>query len=94
MRQADRWIPLVREHEEFLADFQASVRHVFPEHWHRPPRPGRWTPAALTEHVIKRYEPGRAAMSGAESMRMVVSRPVALLARNVVLPIFLARRTF
>ena len=94
MRQADRWIPLVREHEEFLADFQASARRVFPNHWHRPLRPRRWSPAALTEHVIKLYEPGRAATSGVEPMRLNVSRPVALLARNIVLPIFLAGRTF
>ena len=33
-------------------------------------------------------------MAGGASMRVIVPRPVSWLARNIALPIFLARRTF
>jgi hypothetical protein len=90
----DRWAAALREHDEVLADFVAAVERLDPDSWHRPMGPGRWSPAALTVHVIQSYELGRAAMAGGASMRVIVPRPVSWLARNIALPIFLARRTF
>jgi hypothetical protein len=91
---ADRWATALREHDEVLAGFVAAVERLDPDRWHRPMGPGRWSPAALTMHVIQSYELGRAAMAGGASMRVIVPRPVSWLARNIALPIFLARRTF
>jgi hypothetical protein len=88
------WLTARLEHDEVLADFMLAIERLPPERWHRPMGPGRWSPAALTMHVIQSYALGQAAMSGAASMRVVVPRPVAWLARNVLLPLFLARRTF
>jgi hypothetical protein len=90
----DRWAAALREHDEVLADFVAAVERLDPDSWHRPMGPGRWSPAALTVHVIQSYELGRASMAGGASMRVIVPRPVSWLARNIALPIFLARRTF
>jgi hypothetical protein len=90
----DRWAAARREHDEVVAGFVAAVARVDHERWHAPMGPGRWSPAALTLHVITSYELGKAAMSGARSMRVVVPGPVSWLARNIALPIFLARNTF
>jgi hypothetical protein len=91
---ADRWAAALREHDEVLADFVRAIERLDSDCWHRPMGPGRWSPAALTMHVIQSYELGRAAMAGGASMRVIVPRPVSWLARNIALPIFLARRTF
>jgi len=90
----DRWAAALREHDEVVAGFVAAVVRLDVERWHQPMGPGRWSPAALTMHVIQSYELGRAAMEGGASMRVIVPRPVSWLARNIALPIFLARRTF
>jgi hypothetical protein len=90
----DRWAAALREHHEVVAGFVEAVERLDDERRHQPMGPGRWSPAALTLHVIQSYELGRAAMEGGASMRVVVPRPVSWLARNIALPIFLARNTF
>ncbi len=89
-----RWTAARAEHRAVLADFMTLVHRVPAAAWQAPLAPGKWSPAALTLHVIHAYEFGRDAAQGKSGMRLRVPALAAWVARHLLLPVLLARRRF
>lgn len=89
-----RWTAAQAEHREVLAQFVALVQRVPAAAWQAPLAPGKWSPSALTLHVIHAYEFGRDAAQGHAGMRLRVPALAAWVARQLLLPVLLARRRF
>lgn len=89
-----RWAAALAEHEAVVRAFQAQCAAIAPGDWQRSPAPGKWSPAAVALHICRAYELGRNAAAGGSSMRMLVPPAVAWLARVLLLPFFLATKTF
>lgn len=94
MWTAHRVTAAQEEHAEVLGDFVSLVQRVPEASWQVPLAPGKWSAAALTLHVIHAYEFGHDAAQGRGGMRLRVPALAAWLARQLLLPVLLARRRF
>lgn len=97
---ARRWAAARAEHDAEVAAYLRLVALVPDGAWHAPMGPGRWSPAALTLHLVRAYEFGRDAVAPdavatrAVRMRLRVPPAAAWLAGRLLLPALLALRRF
>ena len=94
MRDERRWNAALAEHEIVVREFLAVCERVAPADWQRSRAPGKWSPAAVTLHVCRVYELGRDAMTGGQSMRLMISQPGAWFLRTLMLPVIFATKRF
>lgn len=86
-------VPARADHDAALAAFTAACRRVPDADWHRPPRPGGWSPAAVALHVADAYAYGCRAVEG-DTMRMLASPLQAWFGRTILLPLMFATGRF
>jgi hypothetical protein len=89
-----RWQDAEREHAESVAAFLLAASYVPDEKWQLPLGPGRWSPAEFVLHIERSYALGREAVVSGVAMRPRASRPIAWLARTVLLPLMTRTRRF
>jgi hypothetical protein len=89
-----RWLDAELEHAESVAAFLLAASYVPDEKWHLPLGPGRWSPAEFVLHIERSYALGREAVLRGAAMRPRASRPVAWLARTLLLPLMTRTRRF
>jgi len=89
-----RWKDAEREHAECVAAFLLAASYVPDHKWHLPLGPGRWSPAEFVLHIERSYALGREAILSGATMRPRASRPVAWLARIILLPLMTRTRRF
>ncbi|MBY0489696.1 MAG: DinB family protein [Gemmatimonadaceae bacterium] len=89
-----RWRRVLDEQAEVLAAFIAAVRDTDRATLHAVPATGGWSVAQECVHVAMSYDYGAAAVRDGAAMRRRAPRVVAWLSRMVLLPYFLATRTF
>jgi hypothetical protein len=73
-------------HRAVLDGYLATARSVAPERWRQPPAPGKWTPAQITDHLIRTYSVLVEELRGAAGVRVVTGRVQRSLLRLLVLP--------
>ena len=88
------WAEARAEHDQVVADFLAAIDGIPAARWQQLPRPDKWSAATLAHHVCVTYAFGRDAANGARSMKLLVPRPAAWLARTFLLPRILASHKF
>jgi hypothetical protein len=88
------WLDAEREHAESVAAFLLAASCVPDDKWHLPLGPGRWSPAEFVLHIERSYALGREAVLRGATMRPRASRPVAWLARTLLLPLMTRTRRF
>ncbi len=82
------------EHERVIAEFVDTVRSIRSVHWQVPMGPGRWSPAALTLHVIRAYEFGVTSALGSKGMTLRVPPVAAWFSGRFILPLLLTFERF
>jgi hypothetical protein len=85
---------VLREHDGVLVEFIDAVRGIRSIHWQQPMGPGRWSPAALTLHVIRAYEFGITSARGSKGMALRVPPVAAWVSGRFMLPVLLAFKRF
>ncbi len=53
---SDRWPEALRLHGSAASAFAAAAEAVEPEAWDRPRAEGKWSPAQITDHLIRTYD--------------------------------------
>ena len=91
---SDRWESARAEHRSAVAEFLDVLRAVPDDRWHRPPAPGKWTPAAVALHVTVSYELAGDTSAGPPTMRLRVSKRWAWALGHLLLPVMLATGRF
>src|SRR5688572_20474893 len=51
-----RWLEALRIHGSAASAFAATAEAVEPEAWDRPLAEGKWSPAQITDHLIRTYD--------------------------------------
>jgi hypothetical protein len=88
-----RWTKPSREHWEAVDAFLEAAMAVSPARWREPLGTGRWTPAQLSEHVLRTYEASIEQLRGDLPTRIRVGPVAQRLLRWVLLPHILFRRS-
>ena len=94
MSRARRWARAIEEHHAAVADYIATAEGIDPGRWQLAPRPGKWSAAAVTLHVIRSYEFGSGRPGASTAMRLRVPPVVVWIAGHVLLPALLATGRF
>jgi hypothetical protein len=94
MMDERRWTRALAEHREVVARYRAVVEGMPAVVWQRSTAEGKWSPAAVTKHLIQSYELGREGARGQASMQMRTSPLVAWASRTFLLPLIIATRRF
>jgi len=53
---SDRWPEAIRLHGSAASAFAAAAEAVEPDAWDRPLAEGKWSPAQITDHLIRTYD--------------------------------------
>ena len=76
----------IGKHRAVVDGYVETARAVAPERWRQPPAPGKWTPAQITDHLVRTYSLLTAEIGGAGGARVVTGPVRRSLLRLLVLP--------
>ena len=89
-----RWERSSRENRAAVDQFIGTALRVPEESWHRPLRPGGWTPAQVAEHIVLAYEVFVGQLAGDPPMKRISSPLMQRVLRWFLLPHVLYHRSF
>jgi hypothetical protein len=93
-RDDARWDDAVEEHRAALAAFLDAAESLGDEEWRAPWRPGKWTRAQVTEHLVLAYDALLRELATGHGVRPKVGPWRQTVLRWVVLPHILFHRSF
>ncbi len=74
--------------------FTSDARNFAPDRWHEPLAPGKWTPAQVSDHLVKVYDVLIGEMNGGSGMRVRTRWWIRIPLRLFLVPRLLAGRPF
>ena len=83
---SDRWSEALRIHGSSIAAFAAAAEAVEPEAWDRPRAEGKWSPAQITEHLIRTYDVLLIEVGGGAGMKVRTRLWMRLFLRLTLMP--------
>lgn len=86
MTSSDRCSKAVEHHSRVAAAFAAAAEAVEPDAWHRPRAEGKWSPAQITDHLIRTYDILMRELGGGPGMQVRTRRLQRLFLRLTLLP--------
>jgi hypothetical protein len=89
-----RWHAVVEEHQVALAAYLDAAARLSDAAWTQPWKPGKWSPAVITEHLTMTYRAFIGEVTGGEAMRLKLTPFRRRLLRTFMLPHMLFHRTF
>lgn len=89
-----RWHAAVEEHQVALAAYLDTAARLSDAAWTQPWRPGKWTPAQTTDHLVKTYRVLIGEVNGGPAMRLKLTPFRRGVLRLLLLPHMLFHRTF
>lgn len=93
-RAERRWRAAVDEHHVALAAYLDAAERLSDEAWTRPWKPGKWTPAQITDHLGMTYRTLIQEARGGPGMKMKLTPFRRRLLKTFMLPHMLFHRTF
>jgi hypothetical protein len=93
-RAEARWHAAVEEHQVALAAYLDAAARLSEGAWTQPWRPGKWTPAQITEHLVMTYRVFIGEVNGGPAMRLKLTPFRRGVLRMLLLPHMLFHRTF
>lgn len=92
-RSHARWEAAADEHQVALAAYLDSAAALQESAWSLPWRPGKWTPAQVTEHLARAYEALLRELREGRAMEVKLAGWRRTLSRWIILPHILFHRT-
>lgn len=89
-----RWHAVVEEHQVALAAYLDAAGRLPDSAWHQPWKPGKWTPAVITEHLTMTYRVFIGEVTGGPAMRLKLTPLRRRLLKTFMLPHMLFHRSF
>ena len=94
MTRRDPWERGSRENRAAVDGFVAAASRIPAGAWHRPLRPGGWTPAQVAEHIVLAYEVFVGQLAGDPPMQRILGPFKQAALRWILLPHVLFHRSF
>lgn len=89
-----RWRELVEEHQQALAELEATAEAIPEAYWEAPRAPGKWSPAQIVEHVRLTCRTIQSELEGRGGMRVRTGWVRQRVLRLLLVPRILRTRTF
>lgn len=89
-----RWHTVVEEHQVALAAYLDAAARLPEGAWTQPWKPGKWTPAQITEHLSMTYSVFIGEVNGGQGMKLKLTPLRRRILRMFLLPHMLFHRTF
>src|SRR5689334_3566845 len=83
---SDRWLEALRIHGSAASAFATAAEAVEPEAWDRPRAEGKWSPAQITDHLIRTYDVLLREIAGGGGMKVRTRLWMRLLLRLTYMP--------
>lgn len=84
--RANRHSEALRIHGSAASQFAAAAEAVGPEVWYRPRAEGKWSPAQITDHLIRSYDVLLREVQGGAGMKIRAKAWMRILLRLSYLP--------
>jgi DinB superfamily len=89
-----RWHTAVEEHQVALAAYLDAAARLSDAAWGQPWKPGKWSPAQITEHLSMTYRVFIGEVTGGPAMRLKLTPLRRRILKTLMLPHMLFHRTF
>ena len=87
------WTEAIERHRVVTADYLQTAAHFDEQVWRLPVGAEKWTPAQITDHLIRTYEVTLGQMRGGQGIKMQYGFPLRQILRVLLLPkIFRTRK--
>jgi hypothetical protein len=83
---SDRWSRAIDHHASAAVAFAAAAEDLEPAAWHHPRAEGKWSPAQITDHLIRTYDVLLRELGGGQGMRVRTRLGQRLLLRLTLMP--------
>src|ERR1044071_3972161 len=83
---SDRWPEALRFHGSAASAFAAAAEAIAPDAWDRPRWEGKWSPAQITDHLIRTYDVLLREIGGGGGMKVRTRPWMRLLLRLTLMP--------
>ena len=93
-RADSRWQTVVEEHQVALAAYLDRAARLSDAAWNAPWKPGKWSPAVITEHLSMTYRVFIGEVTGGPAMRLKLTPLRRRVLKMFMLPHMLFHRTF
>ena len=93
-RADSRWQTVVEEHQVALAAYLDRAARLSDAAWNAPWKPGKWSPAVITEHLSMTYRVFIGEVKGGPAMKLKLTPFRRRVLKLLMLPHMLYHRTF
>jgi len=93
-RADTRWQAVVEEHQVALAAYLDTAARLSVDAWNAPWKPGKWSPAVITEHLCMSYLAIIGEVTGGPAMKLKLTPFRRGVLRMFMLPHMLFHRSF
>jgi hypothetical protein len=94
MARIDGWQEALRLHGDAAAEYARAAASLPPAAWAAPIAEGKWTPAQITDHLVRAYEVVLQELGGGQGMALRTRGWQRVLLRFTVVPLLLAGKAF